>query len=257
ILVNSKFTLDVFKKTFTRIKKEPFILYPSIDIQSYPSHEECKIFKNRKVILSINRFERKKNISLAIGSFSMIDEKLLNDKNPLLVIAGGYDERLCENVEYFSALYDKCSKHGLHPFQRINKLEDIAPSNRVLLIPSFSKECRDLLLQNATVLIYTPENEHFGIVPIEAMCSEIPVIAINSGGPKESIVDGITGFLAHQNEKAIAEKINLLLSNEKLQREMGRKGRERVNNLFSLKSFAKMLESFIEGLNNHNKVKNK
>ncbi|TXH61693.1 MAG: glycosyltransferase, partial [Thiothrix sp.] len=32
--------------------------------------------------------------------------------------------------------------------------------------------------------LYTPEKEHFGIVPIEAMFNNAPVIACNSGGPK-------------------------------------------------------------------------
>lgn len=30
-------------------------------------------------------------------------------------------------------------------------------------------------------MLYTPANEHFGIVPVEAMCSGAPVIAVNSG----------------------------------------------------------------------------
>jgi alpha-1,3/alpha-1,6-mannosyltransferase len=44
-------------------------------------------------------------------------------------------------------------------------------------------------------LLYTPANEHFGIVPIEAMHLGCVVIACNSGGPLESIEDGETGFL--------------------------------------------------------------
>lgn len=47
-------------------------------------------------------------------------------------------------------------------------------------------------------LLYTPANEHFGIVPIESMYLECPVIAISSGGPKETVSDGITGYLTPQ-----------------------------------------------------------
>jgi glycosyltransferase involved in cell wall biosynthesis len=48
----------------------------------------------------------------------------------------------------------------------------------------FIKFLRSWYLQNCVGVLYTPEREHFGIVPIEAMYNEAPVIACNSGGPK-------------------------------------------------------------------------
>ena len=44
-------------------------------------------------------------------------------------------------------------------------------------------------------MLYTPENEHFGIVPVEAMYMKCIVIACNSGGPLESVAHQKTGFL--------------------------------------------------------------
>ena len=44
-------------------------------------------------------------------------------------------------------------------------------------------------------MVYTPQNEHFGIVPLEAMAAGRPVIACNSGGPRESVLHDVTGFL--------------------------------------------------------------
>lgn len=54
---------------------------------------------------------------------------------------------------------------------------------------------RSQLLRHSQCLLYTPENEHFGIVPVEAMYCNTPVIACNSGGPMESVKHGVTGFL--------------------------------------------------------------
>jgi len=62
--------------------------------------------------------------------------------------------------------------------------------------------------------LYTPENEHFGIVPVEAMYCRTPVIACNSGGPKESISKNQTGFLLENDDvKGWAEKMKYLLEN--------------------------------------------
>lgn len=86
-------------------------------------------------------------------------------------------------------------------------------SNRVCFVKSFSDDERTFLFRHATVLLYTPPNEHFGIVPVEAMFSRLPgtrasivylpvahgtsklVVACDSGGPRESVVDGVTGRL--------------------------------------------------------------
>lgn len=51
------------------------------------------------------------------------------------------------------------------------------------------------LYQNAKALLYPVEDEDFGIVPVEAQGWGVPVIAHNSGGPKETIVAGKTGIL--------------------------------------------------------------
>jgi Glycosyl transferases group 1 len=37
-------------------------------------------------------------------------------------------------------------------------------------------------------LLYTPANEHFGIVPVESMSSGLAVLACNSGGPTETVI---------------------------------------------------------------------
>jgi alpha-1,3/alpha-1,6-mannosyltransferase len=53
-----------------------------------------------------------------------------------------------------------------------------------VFLTSISNELRKSLLINAACVLYTPTNEHFGIVPCEAMYCNVPVIADNSGGPK-------------------------------------------------------------------------
>ncbi len=58
-----------------------------------------------------------------------------------------------------------------------------------------SDEVLDALYTGAKALIYPVEDEDFGIVPVEALGHGVPVIAHNSGGPRETIIEGKTGFL--------------------------------------------------------------
>uniref|UniRef100_A0A183GJX2 Glycos_transf_1 domain-containing protein n=1 Tax=Heligmosomoides polygyrus TaxID=6339 RepID=A0A183GJX2_HELPZ len=77
------------------------------------------------------------------------------------------------------------------------------------------------LLRNSRAVLYTPHNEHFGIVPVEAMYLGTPVIAVNSGGPKESIAHGRTGFLAEQKPEEFAKHMMTLMRNAELRRKFG------------------------------------
>jgi len=82
--------------------------------------------------------------------------------------------------------------------------------------------------------------EGFGIVYLEANACEKPVIAGKYGGSAEAVMDGKTGILVDpDNIDEIANSIVKLLLNEKLAKEMGRKGRERVLNQFSYETVKK------------------
>ncbi len=89
------------------------MLYPSIDEKTFiknPSYKDSisdllgrKISENTIILTSLNRYERKKNIPLALESFAYFIDTQNKQGKPtddyLLVIAGGYDTRLTENVE--------------------------------------------------------------------------------------------------------------------------------------------------------------
>lgn len=65
----------------------------------------------------------------------------------------------------------------------------------VEFLGSVSDEQLHELYQGAKALLYPVEDEDFGIVPVEAMGHGVPVIAHNSGGPRETIKDGESGVL--------------------------------------------------------------
>lgn len=208
IVVNSGFTRDKFAETFTSLAKrgrQPAILYPCIAIADAPSSPPQKA---PRLFVSINRFERKKDIGLAIRAYATV---LRNGgaAGTHLIIAGGYDPRLVENVDHYAELRALALQEGLAggaaspDVGRIVQGWPSAPSasvesfEHVTFIRSFSDAEKSALLTAATAVLYTPAHEHFGIVPLESMAAQRPVIAVASGGPLESIVDGQTGLLCH------------------------------------------------------------
>ena len=108
------------------------------------------------------------------------------------------------------------------------------------------------MLSTARLLIYTPQNEHLGIVPLEAMLAGVPVLAANEGGPTETVVEGKTGWLRDVRKvdewtKVIRNILNGTISQTELQ-QMGEHGRQRVRALFSKETMAVRLEEEMDGL---------
>ena len=73
-------------------------------------------------------------------------------------------------------------------------------------------------------------------------------MACNSGGPLESVEDGVTGFLTNPDPKKWAQKIFTILDNNNKSKrvEMKVKAKERVKKLFTIDVFAKSLESIVK-----------
>lgn len=98
------------------------------------------------------------------------------------------------------------------------------------------------LLSRATAVLYPPINEDYGLVPLEAMASGKPVIAVNEGGPKDTIADGETGFLVN-GEREMAERM-LHVAEHDMSR-MGKAGMRRVRERYSWRSFFKVFDARI------------
>lgn len=265
VTVNSNFTKGVVEKHFPSISSRSIsVLYPPVDIaraslfsdfdlretistQGKESANELleKLFPKvkgseiqssdlkRPFLISLNRYERKKNVNMALLAFSNLPSSF---SNYILVIAGGYDDRVAENVEHYGELVDMAEKLNI--------------SARVCFLRSINDQLRWVLLKNAEALLYTPPGEHFGMVPCEAMAVGTPVVASGSpGGPRESVlpviqenneVDKGTGWLCLSDDTTgWKEGIEMVCSNYKISSE---DCRERVQKLFGLEAFARELQ---------------
>jgi len=101
-------------------------------------------------------------------------------------------------------------------------------------------------LASAFCLLYTPENEHFGIVPVEAGLAKTVVLACKSGGPTETIVDGVTGFLLQSSTQEWATVLHSLITEPFKAKEMGEAACEHVLKNFSTEKFISQLDESIK-----------
>jgi len=90
-----------------------------------------------------------------------------------------------------------------------------------------------------TKLAYLGNIEGFGIVFMEAAACGKPVIAGQSGGAPDALVDGETGFLIPDNNVDLLEKkLSLLLENEETRTKMGNAGLTRARQEFNWANIA-------------------
>lgn len=89
LIANSNFTANVVEQSFTSIRNRPLVIYPSVDMEEIEKPHE-KFTTSYKMFLSINRFEPKKNVNLAINSYANLIEKLPNNERSSLklILAG-------------------------------------------------------------------------------------------------------------------------------------------------------------------------
>lgn len=228
IVVNSLYTQKVFMDNFNLMKKfrkeKPKVIYPCIDLRAYDGNAGIekkdlltvkgleKLQNNKvdvskmKVVVSLNRYEKKKNLDLAVLSYInyVTKNESNNYNNSCLIIAGGYDTSLQENIDVFNTLNSYIDT-------------DEKKKMNIFFLRNISNKERSILFRTANIVLYTPKNEHFGIVPVEAMYCGSWVIAHKSGGPMESVVDGKTGNLLENEEPGSwGEKIKEMFGNESM-----------------------------------------
>ena len=94
-------------------------------------------------------------------------------------------------------------------------------------------------IKKANVCVFPTFAETLGMVTIESMALQKTVVNSNIGWANELIIDGESGFLVHpENHIEYATKINSILSDNQLAKQMGKNARQRVESLFDIQKIA-------------------
>lgn len=175
-------------------------------------------------------------------------------------IAADVDWSACQGKTVLGiiAMFDRCKGHW-YLFQACARLKHLGVDNWHCLVvgdgrerEAISREVNDLgltkevvflgyrrnvaeILKGIDVVVIPSEQEAFPRVALEAMAMEVPVVASSVGGLPEAVEQGVTGILVPPRDiEALANALRELIGKPERRREMGQRGRQRVERLFSL-----------------------
>jgi len=190
-------------------------------------------------VLFVGRITRQKGISQLISA-----AKYFNKNCQIVLCAGAPDtEEIAKETEDLITEL-KSQRDGI-----------------ILISEMLPREKIKVLYSHARVFACPSLYEPFGIINLEALSCETPVVGSAVGGIPEIITEGETGYLIplesvsrtdfnpknpEEFQRNFASKINLLLENETLATTMGQAGRKRVLEKFSWESIAKTTYNYYE-----------
>ncbi len=179
--------------------------------------------ENSNVVLYVGRLVHHKGLEY------LIDSAKFGDKGTKYLIVG--DGPMRQKFE------DRVRKLRIqHRVLFIGKV-----SNKDL--PYYFSACDLFVLPSVSRL------EAFGLVALEAMATQKPVVVSNIPGVREVITEGVEGLHAEpMNPKDIAEKIKTILRDKELSAKMGLAGRKKVEEKFRWESVAQEIEKIYKGL---------
>ena len=209
ILVNSAFSRESVLRAYGLDAK---VCYLGVDTDKFRPLSIPK----QDFIVGLGAFVREKNIDLVIRALSRLEEP-----RPRLVWIGNVIDR--NYTDY---------------------LKQTAESLDVAFEPKLRVSDEELIdtLNAALLMVYAPRLEPFGLAPLEANACGLPVIAVAEGGVRETIIDGVNGFVVEHDEEAMADAIERVLSDRQLADCLGKRGREIVLAKWSLYTAVNHLE---------------
>ncbi|MCU1351200.1 MAG: putative glycosyltransferase [Acidimicrobiales bacterium] len=118
-----------------------------------------------------------------------------------------------------------------------------APDPRVQLLGFVPDEALPGLYADALAVPFVPEDEDLGLITLEAFASATPVVTcIDSGGPTELVVDGVTGLVTQPDPTSLGRALTRLVHDPDLARRLGRAGQRRAAKITWLDAVRTLLD---------------
>jgi glycosyltransferase involved in cell wall biosynthesis len=184
-----------------------------INLSKHACRKKLNIPLDKNIVLFFGYLSPLKNPDTLLEAFKKVIDKL---ENSLLIFAGS------------GVMMDKLKKLSI-----ILKIE-----NNVKFAGYVGKELRPYYYKSADLLCLPSSNECNPLSILEAMASNLPVVASQIGGIPDIIKNGVNGYLVPPNDlKKLSNAIIYLLKNKDIREKMGKNGRQKIKN-YSWKKIA-------------------
>lgn len=204
----SRFLKERAEETFG-ITRPIEVIYNFVDPHIFAPKREGRLRlagPDTKVLMHASNFRAVKNIPVVIQTFAEVHKRV---KSKLVMVGDGPEKAGAEQL---------ARELGVH--------------RDVLFLGN--QDCMEELFPLADIFLLPSSSESFGLVALESMSAEVPVVTSNAGGLPEVVEHGYTGFLHDPSDvDGYVESSLKLLTNEPLRRTMGRRGRKVARERFT------------------------
>ena len=230
IIAGSNFIFSHIKENYSKYlndKKKLLVIFRGINVDYFDP--TTKVYSDEKKLLTKWEIEKDKKILLLPGRLtSWKGQEVFIEAINLVNIELGYEA-------FYAVVLGGDQGRDLYK----KKLIRLAEQHRMTKQIRFIDHCSDMPLAykiSDIVVSASVEPEAFGRVAVEAQSMEKPIIASNTGGSNETIVDEKTGFLFESgNAKSLSRKIlKVLTMDEPSLKSIGIEGRKNIIQKFNV-----------------------
>lgn len=183
-----------------------------VDIHKF-KYNQKKGENNKFIFCVVKSLEDIYGIDVIVKSFSFFLRKIKNDKQKieLHIYGKGTKEEQLKRL----SIEEKCEDH-------------------VKWKGYVKNTCLPEILSEADVFCVGSRKESFGVSTVEAMAAGVPVLATETDGAKEIIINNVTGLLVKQEAvEEMSKEMRFLYDNVEKRRAMGKAGRDRVKEFYN------------------------
>jgi glycosyltransferase involved in cell wall biosynthesis len=230
IIAGSNFIFSHIKENYFKYiddKKKLLVIFRGINVDYFDP--TTKIYSDEKKLLTKWEIDKDKKILLLPGRLtSWKGQEVFIEAVNLVNIELGYEA-------FYTVILGSDQGRDLYKKKLIRLSEQYRMTKQI----RFIDHCSDMALAykiSDIVVSASVEPEAFGRVAVEAQSMEKPIIASNTGGSNETIVDGKTGFLFETgNAKSLSQKIlKIITMDEALLKSIGVEGRKNIIQKFNV-----------------------